>query len=119
MFNQVVLVGRLTQTPELIQEGEGKNKRTRVILAVQRAFKSRGKDEYETDFIPITMWEGIAESVASYCKKGNPLIVKGRIEENTYIDKESGKKVYSLNIVGEKVVFLGSYPKDDRQEEDA
>ena len=87
MFNQVVLVGRLTQTPELIQEGEGKNKRTRVILAVQRAFKSRGKDEYETDFIPITMWEGIAESVASYCKKGNPLIVKGRIEENTYIIK--------------------------------
>ncbi len=117
MFNQVIIAGRLAHNPELIVEEGSNNKRTRVVLAVQRPFKSKGSQDYETDFIPVTMWEGIAESVAQYCKKGSPIIVRGRLEQNTYIDKEMGKKIYSLNIIGEKVIFLGSQQKDDKEAE--
>ena len=117
MFNQVIIAGRLAHNPELFVEEGSNNKRARVILATQRPFKSKGSQDYETDFIPVTMWEGIAETVSQYCKKGSPIIVRGRLEQNTYTDKETGKKVYSLNVIGEKVIFLGSHQKDDREAE--
>ena len=67
MLNQVVLVGRLTSDPELRKTDDGKNVTT-IRLAIQRPFKSGETNEYETDFISCTLWQGIAEATVEYCK---------------------------------------------------
>lgn len=96
MLNQVVLVGRLTSDPEII-EVENEKKVAYIILAVPRSFKNEN-GEYDTDFIPCTLWEGIARNTSEYCKKGDLIGIKGRMQKNE--DK--------LEIVAEKVTFLSS-----------
>ena len=66
MINQILLVGRLTKTPELFLTESGK-KGSFITLAVGRPFKNLD-GEYETDFLDCTLWTGIAESTAEYCK---------------------------------------------------
>ena len=107
-MNQVILVGRLSQDPEYEVSETGK-KRTIINIAVTRGFKnSEGK--YETDFIRCVLWAGIAETTCEYCKKGDIVGIKGRIQVNTY-EKENEKK-YSMEVVAEKVSFLSSRKAD-------
>ena len=61
MLNQVILVGRLTQDPELRKTEDGRSVTT-IRLAVQRPFKSGETNEYETDFFNSTLWSRIAEA---------------------------------------------------------
>lgn len=105
MFNQVLLAGRLAKDPELKENKDG-NKRANICLAVQRPFKQRGSEQYQTDFFYITVWEGIAETIYNSAKKGTTMIVKGRLEQGSYVDK-NGKKNYIYSIIGERIVYLG------------
>lgn len=104
MLNQIVLVGRLTKDPELKETETGK-KITRITLAVPRSYKNTN-GEYESDFINCTLWTGVAENTAEYCKKGDLLGIKGRIQTRTY-EKDEEKK-YISEVVAEKVTFLTS-----------
>lgn len=93
MLNQILLVGRLVQDPE-IKELE---KVGYITLAVSRSYKNRN-GEYDTDFIPVTLFKGIAENTKAYCKKGDMVDVRGRIEcENS-----------KINLIAEKISFLSS-----------
>ncbi len=105
MLNQVVLVGRLTEDPKLNKTEKG-NQVMSVNLAVNRAFKN-SDGIYETDFIKCTLWNGIAENTAEYCKKGDVVGVKGRLQTNNYIDSNDVKK-YGIEVIAEKVTFLSS-----------
>ena len=109
MLNQIVLVGRLVKTPELKQTETGK-KVSHITLAVPRSYKNP-TGEYESDFINCTLWTGIAENTAEYCKKGDLLGIKGRIQTRTY-EKDEEKKFVS-EVVAEKVTFLTSKQKDE------
>lgn len=104
MLNQVVLVGRLVKNPEL-KETEKGNKITSITLAVPRSYKNVD-GEYETDFIDCTLWRGIAETTSEYCKKGDLLGIKGRLQSNSY-EKEN-EKVYTTDVIAEKISFLSS-----------
>ncbi len=104
MLNQVVLVGRLVKNPEL-KETEKGNKITSITLAVPRSYKNVD-GEYETDFIDCTLWSGIAETTSEYCKKGDLLGIKGRLQSNSY-EKEN-EKVYTTDVIAEKISFLSS-----------
>ena len=105
MLNQTVLVGRLANDPELYETESGK-KVTRITLAVPRAYKNMN-GEYETDFIGCKLWQGVAESTTEYCKKGDLVGIKGRIQTNNY-ESENGIK-YVTEVIGEKVTFLSSH----------
>ena len=109
MLNQIVLVGRLVKTPELKQTETGK-KVSHITLAVPRSYKNPN-GEYESDFINCTLWTGIAENTAEYCKKGDLLGIKGRIQTRNY-EKDEEKKFVS-EVVAEKVTFLTSKQKDE------
>lgn len=110
MLNQIVIVGRIARDPELRETENGK-KVTNVTLAVPRSFKN-SNGEYETDFISCVLWKGIAESTVEYCKKGDLVGVKGRIQTRVY-EKDEEKK-YSTEIVAEKITFLSSNrPKEE------
>ena len=109
MLNNTVLVGRIVRNPEL-KETETGRKVANITLAVPRSYKNI-EGEYETDFIPCVLWSGIAENTVNYCKSGDLVGVKGRIQSITYETEET--KHYVVELVAEKVTFLSS----KRQEE--
>ena len=101
MLNQTVLVGRLVSDPQ-INETEDNRKVTTITLAVPRSYKN-SEGLYDTDFIPCVLWNGIAENTTNYCKKGDLVGVKGRIQI----------KEDKIEIVAEKVTFLSNNSKED------
>ena len=108
MLNNVVLVGRLTKDPEEILT-EKNNKRTVVIMAVPRSFKN-SNGEYDTDFIRVVLWNMIAEHTCEYCKKGDVIGIKGRIQSSSY--EKDGETRFSTDVIAEKVTFLSSRSKE-------
>ena len=105
MLNQIIIVGRLVKTPELFLTENGK-KGSIVTLAVGRSFKNQD-GEYDTDFIDCTLWTAIAENTAEYCKTGDVIGVRGRIQSRI-IENEDGTKYKKMEIIAEKVTFLAS-----------
>lgn len=67
MLNQIVLVGRIAKTPEIIENQDG-SKFSIINLAVPRNFKNE-YGVYDTDFIDCTLGKGIAENTCNYVKK--------------------------------------------------
>lgn len=108
MLNQIVLVGRLVQDPE-IKELENGVKASYITLAVPRSHKN-SDGIYETDFIPVKLWSGVAENTAEYCRKGDLLGIKGRIQTK----QEENKNI--IEIVAEKVTFLSTSRKGTEEE---
>ena len=104
MQNIVFLIGRLVSDPELKKSEKEKDYST-VTLSVQRSFKN-SNGIYETDFIRCKLWNGIATNVHEYCKKGDLVGVKGRIQIRTYQENEETK--YITEIIADKVSFLSS-----------
>lgn len=100
MLNNLAIVGRLVSDPQ-INETENGKKASIITLAVPRNYKN-SNGEYETDFIPVTLWQGIAEQTTNYCKKGDLVGVKGRLQVR------EGK----VEVVAEKVTFLSSKIKE-------
>ena len=85
------------------------------IAAINAIVEERNENgEYDTDFVDCTLWQGVAENTAEYCRKGDILGVKGRLE--TSIDQIDEKKIKKMNLVAEKVTFLSSKSKENDQE---
>lgn len=103
MLNQVVLVGRLYEINKI------GDKQVLITLATPRPYKNEN-GEYDTDYIPITLWEGIAQNTLEYCKKEDLVGIKGRIK---MIKNENG---YDIEIVAEKLTFLSSKKEDENNE---
>lgn len=114
MLNQVILVGRLTDDIEVI-ESESGTKYATTTLAIPRSFKN-AEGTYDTDFVTVKLFDNIAENTSEYCKKGDIVGVKGRMQSSSY--EKDGEKKFSLDVVGEKVTFLSSRSKEheDRDE---
>lgn len=107
MLNQIVIVGRLVRDPEL-RETEAGKKVTNITLAVPRSYKNTN-GEYETDFIDCVLWTGIAENTTEYCRKGDILGVKGRVQTRIFEQDDDTKK-HVTEVVAEKVTFLSPKP---------
>lgn len=104
MQNLVYLIGRLVSDPELKKTENSKDYST-ITVAVQRAFKNQN-GIYESDFIRCNLWNGIATNVHEYCKKGDLVGIKGRIQIRNYEENDNTK--YITEIIVEKVSFLSS-----------
>lgn len=105
MMNQTCIIGRLVRDPELRELEDGK-KVSNITVAVQRSYKNEN-GEYEADFIDCTLWNGVADRTAEYCKKGDLVGVKGRLQTNTY-ENEEGEKKKITEVIAEKLTFLSS-----------
>lgn len=104
MLNQIILVGRLTKDPELISCD--KKKRSVIDLAVSRGFKNQD-GIYETDFIRCVLWNGVATSATEYCRKGDLVGIKGRLQTRKYEADEEIK--YISEVIAEKVTYISKY----------
>lgn len=105
MLNQSILVGRIVRDPE-VRETENGNKVTNITLAVQRPYKNIN-GEYDTDFISCVLWKGVAETTAEYCKKGDLIGIRGRIQTRT-VDLNDENRHNLMEIIAERVTFLSS-----------
>lgn len=110
MLNQIVLVGRIANDLELRETESGKSV-CDITLAVPRSYKN-DKGEYETDFIKCKLWQGMAQNTSNYCKKGDLVGIKGRLQ--TYNNGENNK--YVMEVVAEKLTFLSNRSKDINEE---
>lgn len=105
MINNVVLMGRLTATPELRQTNSG-TEVTSFTLAIDRGYAKPG-EERQTDFINCTAWRGTAKFITSYFTKGQMLAVTGEIQSRNYEDKEGNKRT-TTEVVCSSASFCGS-----------
>lgn len=112
MHNMVYLIGRLTEDP-VLKETEEDYSMTSINLAVQRAFKNE-EGVYETDYIRCVLWDAVASNTCEYCKKGDLVGIKGRIQNRSYEDEDTKEKKYITEVIVDKISFLAS--KKDKQE---
>jgi single-strand DNA-binding protein len=99
-INQVIIMGRLTRDPEVRTTSTGKTI-TSFSLAVDRG----GQDD-QADFFDVTAWEKLGELVSQYLSKGRRCLVQGRLRQDSWDDKETGKKRSKIEVVATDVTFL-------------
>ena len=79
---------------------------TKVALAVPRSFKNPD-GIYETDFFDCILWEGLAKNASEYCKKGDTVGIRGRLQTSSY-ETDDGIKKKVVEVIVEKLTFLSS-----------
>lgn len=109
MLNQLVLVGRLVKDPDIVETDKNK-KYSRITLAIPRSFKNMD-GEYETDFINCILWDVVAKSAVEYCKKGDIIGIKGRLQSSV-VEKDDEKKYYT-DVIAERITFLSSKKNEE------
>jgi single-strand DNA-binding protein len=106
-YNKVILMGNLTRDPEIKYLPKG-TAVAEIGLAVNRQYSTdSGEKREEVTFIDITLFGRTAEIVGQYCKKGRPLLVEGRLQLDSWDDKQTGQKRSKLKVVGENIQLLG------------
>lgn len=103
MLNRIILIGRLTQDPELRYTQSGTPVAS-FSLAVDRQRTSQS-GEREADFINIVVWQKLGELCAQYLRKGRLAAVEGRLQIRQYENRE-GQKVRVAEVVADNVRFL-------------
>lgn len=116
-YNRVTLVGNLTRQPELRKTKNG-SAVTDLGIALNRVWTGdNGQRQEETTFVDVTVWGRAAENAAQYLQKGRSVLVEGRLQMETWQDKQSGQERSKLRVVADTVQFLGSShesgPSDD------
>ena len=105
-MNRVCLIGRLTTKPEL-RYTTSNIACTNITIAIDRTFG----EEKKTDFINVVVWRKQAENVCKYLDKGSLVSVEGRLQQNSYEDRD-GNRRYKLDVVADNVQFLNTKSKD-------
>ncbi len=106
-LNHVVLIGNLTDDPELRYTPTGMA-RARFSIAVNRRWRDRdGNLQEETTFVPIVVWGQQAETCANFLSKGRLVAVEGRLRIETY-QTEEGERRKVAEVVARTVQFLDS-----------
>lgn len=106
-MNRVILAGRLVRDPEVRYTQTGKAVAS-FTLAVNRRFV-RNADQQQADFIPIVVWDKLAEICGNNLVKGRQILVEGRMQVRSY-DAQDGSKRYVTEVVAQDVEFMDSRP---------
>ncbi|WP_395716345.1 single-stranded DNA-binding protein [Prosthecobacter sp.] len=112
-YNKVMLIGNLTRDPEVRYTPKG-SAVCDIGLAVNRVYTSdSGEKVEEVTFVDVVLWSKMAELAGKYLHKGRPVFIEGRLQMDSWEDKQTGQKRTRLRVVGEQMQFLGS-PGGDR-----
>lgn len=113
-MNNVVLMGRLTRDPEVVETGNG-TVIASYTIAVDRAFKSEGQPE--ADFIRCKCFGKAAEFADKWLRKGVKVAVSGRLETGSY-QREDGTKVYTTEVILTSQEFAESKKRNEEAPEE-
>jgi single-strand DNA-binding protein len=108
--NHCMLLGHLTRDPELRYTPSG-TAVCQMGLALNRRWRDQaGEPQQETTFVEVTAWAKQAEVAAEYLRKGRPVVVEGRLQQDTW-ETEGGERRSRLKVVAQRITFLG---REDR-----
>lgn len=107
MANKWIGNGNIVRDPERVE-----NKKDLDIARFSIAINKKGKNP-RTDFFDVTAFGHTANNVLEYKKKGDPILVEGRLQQETWADKETGKQRSKVSIVADQVEFLGRGGEDN------
>ena len=119
-MNKVILIGRLVRDPEL-RYTQANQAVCKFTLAVDKKLSREKREEAEAagrptaDFPRIIVWGKQAENASRYLFKGSQCAIEGRIQTGSYQDSETGKTVYTTDIVGDNVEFLSKSTQEVRK----
>jgi single-strand DNA-binding protein len=109
-YNKVLLLGNLTRDPEVRYTPKG-TAVTDLGIAVNRQYTlDSGEKREEVTFVDVTFWGRTAEVAAEYLRKGRSVFIEGRLQLDTWDDKQTGQKRSKLKVMGEAMQMLGSRP---------
>ena len=103
-LNKVIIMGNISNEVELKQT-QGGTSVCSFNVAVNRF--SKEPDAKKVDFFTVVAWQGKAEFVSRYFKKGQAIVVCGRLENREWSDKQGNKRI-STEIIAEEISFAGS-----------
>ncbi len=108
-LNKVMIIGNLTADPEVRTTPRG-NSVAELRLAVNRVSSgpNDGERREETTYLDVTCWGRTAEIAGQYLAKGRPVFIEGRLQQDTWEDKQTGQKRSKIRIVAENMQLLGS-----------
>ena len=110
-LNKVLLLGNVTRDPEIRYTPKGIAV-CDLGVAVNRAYTTdSGEKREEVTFVDVTLWGRTAEVASEYLKKGRPVFVEGRLQMDTWDDKQTGQKRTRLRVVAENMQLLGGRPQ--------
>ena len=105
-FNKITLMGNLTRDIEMRTTPSGQTV-ANFSLAVSRSWKNQnGEAQEQTSFINCVAWGKPGEIIAQYTKKGDALLVSGRLDQRSYDDKD-GNKRQAVEVNVEDFNFIG------------
>ena len=104
-MNSVCLVGRLTKDPDVRYNPDTSMATARFSVAIDRGKDKNGKDK-GADYPNVICFGKTAELVEKYLSKGRQVGIQGRIQTGSY-EKKDGTKVYTTDVVADRIEFLG------------
>ncbi len=107
-MNKVILAGRLVRDPEVRYTQTGKAVAS-FTLAVNRRFSRNADPQNNADFIPIVVWDKLAEICGNNLVKGSQVLIEGRMQVRSY-DAQDGSKRYVTEVIAQDIEFMGSRP---------
>lgn len=117
-YNKVFLLGNLTRDPEVRYTPKG-SAVADLGIAVNRQYTlDTGEKREEVTFVDVTFWGRTAEVAGEYLKKGRSVFIEGRLQLDTWDDKQSGQKRSKLKVIGEAMQMLGGRPAPAGDEPD-
>ena len=108
-LNKVMLIGNVTRDPEVKFTPKG-TAVAELGLAINRVYTQGGEKSEEVTYVDVELWGRQAEIVGEYAKKGRSIFMEGRLQLDSWDDKQSGQKRNRLKVVGEGLQLLGSRP---------
>jgi single-strand DNA-binding protein len=109
-FNKVILLGNLTRDPEVRYTPKG-SAVCDLGIAVNRVYTTdSGERREEVTYVDVVLWARLAEIAGEYLKKGRPVFIEGRLQMDSWDDKQTGQKRTKLRVVGESMQLLGGRP---------
>lgn len=112
MINRSVIVGRLTDKPNLSSTQTGKSVIS-FTVAVNRNYKNAA-GQVEADFIRCVAWNKIAENITTYCNKGSLVGIDGHIQTRHYDDK-NGNRIYITEVVADSFSILETKKEQEQR----
>jgi len=104
-YNRVILLGNLTRDPETRSTNNGQSV-TSFSIAVNDTWVKDGERQERVNFIECEAWAQRGETIAKYFSKGRQILVEGRLRQDSWDDKDTGKKRSAIRVVVEGFSFV-------------
>lgn len=107
-LNKVMIIGHLTQDPEIRTTPTGQSVAT-FSVATNRQWKdAQGQPQSQTEYHNIVAWRKLADIVHQYLRKGRQVFVEGYLQTRSWVGQQDNVKRYRTEIIADSIIFLGA-----------